>query len=121
MESRDEAAPFHRTWKTPPKPPPAFPTPPTAPATRKRRSRGTKTKTTFVKSVTYVPGLTCYLCSRSYRRSRMRGVQDARKRGKQALDWEPLPTMPATHVSAGERKLNRQYADARLPPLASTE
>src|SRR5436305_10692421 len=34
MESRDEAAPFHRTWKTPIKP--AFPTAPTAPAAGER-------------------------------------------------------------------------------------
>src|SRR3954464_119010 len=37
MESRDEAAPFHRTWKTPMKP--AFPTAPTAPAAGKRNRR----------------------------------------------------------------------------------
>src|SRR3982750_211754 len=37
VESRDEAAPFHRTWKTPMKP--AFPTAPTAPAAGKRNRR----------------------------------------------------------------------------------
>ncbi len=34
MESRDEAAPSHRTWKTPMKP--AFPTATTAPTTGKK-------------------------------------------------------------------------------------
>src|SRR4051812_47136604 len=87
--------------KRPPNHHPRFPHLPQPLLQEKEGVGGTKTKTPFVKSVTYVPGLTCYLCSRSYRRSRMRGVQDARKRGKQALDWEPLPTMPATHVSAG--------------------
>src|SRR4051812_47136605 len=58
MESRDEAAPFHRTWKTPPKPPPAFPTSPTAPATRKRRSRGDQNQNPLRQE--------CYLCPRTY-------------------------------------------------------
>src|SRR6266568_4388492 len=41
VESRDETAPSHRTWKTPPGPPPAFPTPPTAPTIREKRGRPT--------------------------------------------------------------------------------
>jgi hypothetical protein len=35
MESRDEAAPSHRTWKTPMKL--AFPTAPTAPAAEEKK------------------------------------------------------------------------------------
>jgi hypothetical protein len=46
MESRDEAAPSHRTWKTPMKL--AFPTAPTAPAAEKRENQKTTNRVTFV-------------------------------------------------------------------------
>src|SRR4051812_43713022 len=59
--------------KRPPNHHPRFPHLPQPLLQEKEGVGGTKTKTTFVKSVTYVPGLTCYLCSRSYTEGRMRG------------------------------------------------
>jgi hypothetical protein len=46
MESRDEAAPSHRTWKTPMKL--AFPTAPTAPAAEERSEPKTTIRVTLV-------------------------------------------------------------------------
>ncbi len=72
MESRDEAAPSHRTWKTPPNHHPRFPHLP-QPLLKKERFKGRTKSKPFIPTVTYVPGPMCYLCSRLHSRSRMRG------------------------------------------------
>ena len=60
MESRDETAPSHRTWKTPVKP--AFPTAPTAPAPPRKRERDEEKPNDNIHTVTLL--LNCPRCPR---------------------------------------------------------
>jgi hypothetical protein len=42
----------------------------------KREGKGNQNQNRFIESVTYVPGLMCYPCSRSYTEGRMRGTPE---------------------------------------------